>query len=508
MTSLAKRYMGIETEYGIYIEGQGPEASVSASRKLIEIYPAPYASPWNYHHEHPRRDARGFVVAGLSIDPVDARYDAPGTATTDNHLRVDRMLPNGARLYNDHGHPEYATPETRGIVDLIAADKAGERIMQDLAYRAYQDNKTPVRLQKNNTDGNGSSYGTHENYQTLRGLPIQTLIDDLASHFATRILYCGAGKVGCEDTGVSGVDFQISQRADFFKVLASVDTLYNRPLVNTRDEAHDDEVMYRRLHVICGDANLCETATLLKIGTTHLVLRLIEDHVDLSAIHLSDPVSAVKTVSRNPFLLPVLPLVTGNYTTALEVQYFLQRAANQRYRDTDAETNLVLDTWKKALDDYANDPLLLADRVDWVAKYALLHQFSVEEGVPFTADIIRSLDIAYHALDPEEGLYFGLYEAHEVERQVTEQQVLMATEHPPENAVKAIVRGFMARELNHAVVSISWNQILLKLESGAVSGISLDGLGGLDSVTLQDALSDVKTADQFLTCIKRLIQPL
>jgi proteasome accessory factor A len=495
--------MGIETEYGIHIDGLGPDALVKASRELVESHPKPYASPWEYRHEHPRRDARGFVVDHLSVDPIDARYDQAGTNTTDNHLRADRMLPNGARLYNDHGHPEYSTPETSDLLTLVAADKAGERIMQSLALKRSDLTGTLVSLQKNNSDGNGASYGTHESYQALRSVDIEAFIRDLPAHFATRILYTGAGKTGCEETGVRGVDFQLSQRADFFKVIASVDTLYNRPLVNTRDETHDDPSQLRRIHVICGDANLSETATFLKCGTTHLVLRLIEDGVDLTHIALADPLAAIKEISRNPLTLPVLPLKDGNFTTALEVQYALLGLC-RRYEGTDAQTDQVLSTWKKFLDDYAENPLSVADRADWAAKFALLTQFAAEEGVDFNSDIIQSLDIAFHDIDPDAGLHFALLDAGDVQTLVSEDAITVLLEEPPQDSPKAIIRGHIARCLSDAVISISWDEVTLRLESGQNVALRLHPFTHVSCERLLAALHGVTTSDALLETLKSI----
>lgn len=495
--------MGIETEYGIHIDGLGPDALVKASRELVESHPKPYASPWEYRHEHPRRDARGFVVDHLSVDPIDARYDQAGTNTTDNHLRADRMLPNGARLYNDHGHPEYSTPETSDLLSLVAADKAGERIMQNLAAKRSALTGTLVSLQKNNSDGNGASYGTHESYQSLRSVPIDAFIRDLPAHFATRILYTGAGKTGCEETGIRGVDFQLSQRADFFKVIASVDTLYNRPLVNTRDESHDDAARLRRIHVICGDANLSETATFLKCGTTHLVLRLIEDGVDLTHIALADPLAAVKEISRNPLTLPVLTLKNGNFTTALEVQYTLLGLC-RRYEGTDEQTDLILRIWKSFLDDYAADPLSVADRADWAAKYTLLTQFAAEEGVDFKTDIIQSLDIAFHDIDPDAGLHFALLDAGDVKTLVTDDAVNRLMVQPPQDSSKAIIRGHIAKHLADAVVSISWDEATLKLTSGQTVALTLHAFSDIAPDQVTAAISDVTTADSLVAALKSI----
>ena len=260
--------IGIETEYGIYVEGKGAEDLVGESSNLVRLCPPPAVEgKWDYREEHPRRDVRGFTVDQLSIDPGDAQFERVGRVhSTDREVRSDRVLPSGARLYNDHGHPEFATPECTTLRSLLAHDRAGERWMQSLAEkRSRQLGGARVALYKNNTDFHGASYGTHESYLTARAVPFDELLAALLPFFVTRQIFAGAGKVGAELAPGVEVGFQLSQRADFFTTLASVDTLYNRPIVNTRDEPHADARAFRRLHVICGDANLCEVSTFLKV---------------------------------------------------------------------------------------------------------------------------------------------------------------------------------------------------------------------------------------------------
>src|SRR5579872_1416373 len=296
------RLFGIETEYGIAVEGRGAGDLIQESIALVRSYAGTCVTGWNYRGEDPRRDMRGFTVDRLSTDPDDAQFDAPGTPPMSMaEERSDRILANGARFYNDHGHPEYSTPECSNLRDLVAHDRAGERIVWECAQRRARDLDAPVHIYKNNTDYHGASYGTHEGYLMRRDLPPDTLIRALIPFLVTRQLYAGCGKVGLEVDRGSQALFQLSQRADFFSVEASVDTLHNRPIFNTRDEPHATPRRYRRLHVILGDANLSEWATAVKVGATDLVLSLLEQGWTPN-IAIRNPVQTLKALSRDPSL--------------------------------------------------------------------------------------------------------------------------------------------------------------------------------------------------------------
>src|SRR5437868_2641917 len=279
-----ERVFGLETEYGITLDGAESVDVVAESIALVRSYTEHGAlMKWDYGHEDPHRDARGFRAKELRQDADESAYYEidKNRPLTFQEIKSDLVLSNGARFYNDHAHPEYSTPECTTVRELVAQEKAGERILAECArYRTAQlasDQK--VRLFKNNTDFAGHSYGCHENYLTRRDLPWERLVAGVLPFLITRQIFAGAGKLGIEaESGDAqpGV-FQISQRADFFSVLMSIDTMNKRPLVNTRDEPHADVNRYRRLHVIIGDSNMSEWATALKIGTTAMVLTLIEN---------------------------------------------------------------------------------------------------------------------------------------------------------------------------------------------------------------------------------------
>ena len=266
---------GIETEYGITIQGVDSVDVVTESIELVRSYTEHGAHmKWDYSLEDPHRDARGFHAPHLLQDTDESAY-----FEIDKHrplsfeeIKSDLVLSNGARYYNDHAHPEYSTPECTTLRQLVAHDKAGERILAECARR--RNLKLPpgqeVRLYKNNTDFSGHSYGCHENYLTRRAIEWERLVAGVLPFLITRQIFAGAGKLGIEGEGAAAQPgfFQISQRADFFSVLMSIDTMNKRPLINTRDEPHADASIYRRFHVIIGDSNMSEWATALKVGTT------------------------------------------------------------------------------------------------------------------------------------------------------------------------------------------------------------------------------------------------
>ena len=272
---------GLETEYGIQVDGVDDLDVVVESMELIRCYlREDFVARWDYGLENPRRDMRGFEVDQLLNDRDETEHLQQDRARKIplKDLKSDLILGNGARLYNDHTHPEYSTAECLTLSDLVAQDRAGERILRHCARRrSSRRGRGVVRLYKNNTDFEGHSYGCHENFLLPRSIPFDDVIAALLPFLVTRQIYAGAGKVGVEtDSRADPGLYQLAQRSDFFEVIASVDTMTRRPLVNTRDEPHADAARYRRLHIIVGDANLCEWATALKVGALRLCLELLE----------------------------------------------------------------------------------------------------------------------------------------------------------------------------------------------------------------------------------------
>src|SRR5918994_1034431 len=296
-----RRIMGTEVEYGISVPGQPGANPMVTSSQIVNAYGARAElarngrARWDYEEESPLRDARGFSYGGALYDPAEALADEDlGLANV--------ILTNGARLYVDHAHPEYSTPEVTNPLDLVRWDKAGEKVMAEGARRAATiPGSHPIHLYKNNTDNKGVSYGAHENYLMRRQTPFADIVTFLTPFFVTRQIVCGAGRVGIGQDG-SQPGYQISQRADFFEVEVGLETTLKRPIINTRDEPHADADKYRRLHVIIGDANLSEIATYLKTGTTALILSMIEDGVRFDDLRLLEPVRSVHRISHDPTL--------------------------------------------------------------------------------------------------------------------------------------------------------------------------------------------------------------
>src|SRR6201991_1583406 len=286
--------MGTEIEYGISVQGQPHANPMVACSQVVNAYASATIKArrarWDFEEESPLRDARGFDMSRQVADPSQLTDEDMGLANV--------ILTNGARLYVDHAHPEYSTPEVTTPLDIVRWDKAGELVMLDAARRAGQlPNGVPIVLYKNNTDNKGASYGAHENYLMRRSTPFADIVRHLTPFFVSRQVVCGAGRVGKGQDGREH-DFQVSQRADFFEVEVGLETTLKRPIINTRDEPHADPEKYRRLHVIIGDANLSEISTYLKVGTTALILEMIEEKALTADLGITDPVGELKQVSH------------------------------------------------------------------------------------------------------------------------------------------------------------------------------------------------------------------
>lgn len=493
------RLLGIETEYGLYVEGRGVADQILESVNLLRCCPFPAVKgAWDYRLEDPRRDMRGFRVEQLAVDPHDAQIEREHPISlSERETRSDHVLTNGARLYNDHAHPEYATPECRRLMDLIAQDKAGERILLACAQAYQRQSGATVKLYKNNTDYHGSSYGTHESYLLLRSVNFDTLASTMTPFLTTRMIYAGAGKTGVEVNPNPRVPYQISQRADFYMDTMNVETLYRRPIFNTRDEPHARLRDYRRLHVICGDANMSEYATALKVGTTALVLDLLEDGWAAN-FFIIDPVKTAQSISRDPDGKWLVETDDG-VMSAIDIQRRYLQAAQERYTGRDAETDWILREWETVLNLLETDPELLGNRLDWVAKRQLLSLFAESEGVPLDDPAMIALDLAYHDIDPVEGLYYALVEQGRMQTLVSREEVDYAMQNPPTDT-RAAIRGLCVQRYTPQVESLNWERIILRNEEQTVR-LDLSQLTG-DTRDLNRRLTAASTITEFVQLLQ------
>ena len=385
------------------------------------------------------------------------------------------VLTSGARLYVDHAHPEYATPECTNARDLVVWDVAGERIMAAAGRRA-EDLLPPghaVHLHKNNTDGKGAAYGTHENYLVPRQVPFGLLTRQLIPLFVTRIALTGAGRVGSD--AEPSAAFQLSQRADFFEAEIGLETTVRRPLMNTRDEPHADPDRWRRLHVINGDANLCEVAALVKVGAMLLVLRAVEAGALPEPIALADPLAAFRAVSRDTTLRAPLELADGRRMTALDVQEaYATACAELVARDGAGEGDeLVLEWWRRLIDDGRRDPGRLVGTVDWATKLALIDAYRERHGLGPTDGRVRMVDLQYHDVRLDRGLHHRLAAAGRVVRLTTDDEVERAVAEPPTDS-RAWFRGRCIARFPEAVVAAGWDSVVLDVGGEALVRVPLD----------------------------------
>jgi Pup amidohydrolase len=362
----------------------------------------------------------------------------------------------------DHAHPEYSSPECSNPRDLVVWDKAGERILEDsiAAAGAIIPDGRGISIYKNNSDGKGNSYGCHENYLVERATPFPDLVRHLMPFLVTRQVFTGAGKVGAEGTS-KPVDYQISQRADFFEVEVGLETTFKRPIINTRDEPHADPERYRRLHVIVGDANMAELATFLKVGTTSLVLRLIEDDYIADDFSLLEPVRALRGVSHDPSCRATWELSDGRKLTPVEMQWEYLRLAKKYSQDNDVGpgSDEVLERWEEVLEALEDDPMSLDGRLDWVTKLRLMEAYRERDGMGWDHPKLRLIDLQYHDVRRAKGLYHRLQSSGVVERLVGDDDVRRAMDHPPEDT-RAYFRGECLRRFSSAIVAASWDALI------------------------------------------------
>jgi proteasome accessory factor A len=461
-----EKVFGTETEYGIAGAGVPDFNPVLSSSVLIATYAGSLRRiRWDYDQESPLRDARGF-------EPVQAREPS------DEDLGLANViLPNGARYYVDHAHPEYSTPECRSARDLVVHDKAGERILERSLEEVARSMPSVPKLSiyKNNSDGKGNSYGTHENYLVDRATAFGDIVRDLTPFFVSRQVFTGAGKVGAEaqwdERGKS--IYQLTQRADFFETEVGLETTLKRPIINTRDEPHADPDKYRRLHVIIGDANMCEVAQFLKIGTTALVLEMIEDSF-LPDLTLQSPVQSLHEVSRDITCTSTIQLLDGRTLTAIQLQWeYFEHARKYVEREDDTpEHREILERWESILSTLETEPFSLHRELDWAAKYRLMEAYRERDGLAWNDPKLRAIDLQYHDVRRDRGLYDRLAAAGKVERITTDEEVERAVMEPPEDT-RAYFRGRCIGRYPDAIAAASWDSLIMDIGTDTLQRIPM-----------------------------------
>jgi proteasome accessory factor A len=382
------------------------------------------------------------------------------------------FLENGARLYLDVGsHPEYATPECDSVGDLVAHDKAGERILEALLsaaeLRLHEEGISgQVYLFKNNTDSAGNSYGCHENYLVARQGEFARMADVLIPFFVTRQIYCGAGKVL---HGPRGAQFCISQRAEHIWEGVSSATTRSRPIINTRDEPHADAERFRRLHVIVGDSNMNEWTTFLKVGVTDLVLRMVEANTVRRDLTLENPIRAIREISHDVSCKKRVRLANGRELSAIEIQTeYLERT--QRFmerRGIDTQSRKLLDEWQNAIEALAEgEPQRLVRKVDWVAKQHLVERYRRKHGLPLSSPRVALLDLAYHDVNRNRGLYYVIERSGQADRIATDAEIQQAVREPPQTT-RAKLRGDFIRNAKQKRRDYTVDWVHLKLNDQA-----------------------------------------
>jgi Pup amidohydrolase len=471
------KILGIEQEYAIKIDGSANLSAFDASCMLVNAYAhrSGLRDPdmkmlWDYAHETPYQDIRGDLFGKNAGQQIIGEEE--------NNL-INAGLPNGARLYTDHAHPEYSTPECVSARDAVACDKAGEIILNE-ALKLVADTlpTASITLYKNNTDHHGHSYGCHENYMmaadtheaVLIAQP-QKALKSLIPFLVTRQIYTGSGKVGGRQKNHTDTSFQISQRADHIENLYGLETMYARPLINTRREHHCDQKQFRRLHLILGDANMCEFAGFLKIGSTQLILQMLEDDFIQDDFSLADPLKANKQISNK--LDSRVELADGRKLTAAQIQMELLEYA-QKFQQSNPDgcvpdTDLILKCWSQALDgllqlkisdDWVieDDPSQLSSRLDWILKLWIINRYRQAKNCDWGHPLLSVLDLQYHNIDKKEGIFYRTQDQNFTERILTDDEIRGFVETPPENT-RAWFRGKCIEKFPKEIYLVNWEVV-------------------------------------------------
>jgi proteasome accessory factor A len=491
------KVLGIETEYGI---AGGPELDpIVASSIIVNAYAQQGRTRvnWDFEGETPDLDARGLARV-TSFAPI-----------VETHL-ANTVLTNGARLYVDHAHPEYSSPECRTPFEAVLYDAAGEEVMRRALLVANESLPThqAITLYKNNSDGKGNSYGTHENYLLTRDVEFGHVVRAMVPHFVSRQVIVGAGKVGAETKrGLEvGPSFQLSQRAEFFEEVVGLETTLKRPIINTRDEPHSDPERFRRLHVIIGDANMSQVATMVKLGATALLLSVLEDRgPDVFPSLPRHPVQAVRTFALDTTLRRTVTCEDGRERSAWDFQDELWYLANDYFNlyggqavAPDNEVLFILAQWREMLDGVRDDTDSVADRVDWVAKLRILNGYQGRYELGEGDAKLRAIDLQYHDLRAERSLAqrVGL-------RSLFDSDAVREAVHNPPTSTRAYFRGQCVARYPDQIVAANWDSVVFDLGQGPLQRVPMmDPLRGTAALT-KDLLETSATADDLLERLDR-----
>ncbi|MBT1180559.1 proteasome accessory factor PafA2 [Bifidobacterium sp. CP2] len=499
-----RRVMGTETEYAVSQPGVAYGQPVRLSFDVVGAAATDDTRHirWDYRQEDPVNDARGTRLDRAAARP-DMLTDAP-------QLNITNVIaPNGGRIYVDHAHPEYSAPETTDPFEAVAYDHAGDRLMLAAARAAGATPEIaatghPIALHRNNVDGKGASWGTHENYLMDRAVPFADVAALMTLHFVSRQIWAGSGRVGIgEKSETPG--YQLSQRADYIHAKIGLQTTFDRPIINTRDEPHATGDK-RRLHVIVGDANRMDVPQALKLGVTSMLLWALE-HADaagydlptlLDRLRLADPVEAVHTVSHDLTLSAPLKLDNGGETTAWLMQVELRRAVYEVAAATlgtdttgepaweDRQTRNIMAMWGQALADvaairHADDDARLtmraeAGRVEWLLKWQLLEKLCRKTGAAWDDPRLAAVDLSWAALEPTKSVFAKLKAAGRAERLVDDATLARAAGEAPATT-RAWLRAALVRTYPADVVAASWSHITVRTPRAAGEDAFADTYG-------------------------------
>ncbi|MDO4664638.1 MAG: depupylase/deamidase Dop [Actinomycetaceae bacterium] len=462
------RIFGTETEYGIIDESNPGANPIALSAQLVQKYAAslrPEPVRWDYVSEDPLNDLRGIRFERGSVHPSQLTDNPHQMAPSGENIAAlpisvpATVLPNGARFYVDHAHPEYSSPETASVLQAVLQDKAGE-VLGRRVLKVATECGQKLALFKNNVDGKGASYGAHENYLVRRDLPFTDLTALMVPFLVTRPVVCGAGRVGIGQAS-SRAGFQISQRADYIENDIGLETTFNRPLVNTRDEPHANPQKWRRLHIICGDANMLDYSTYLRMGTTALLLEYLESGgggMEATALEIDgDPVAYVSAVSHDPHFNVTISTRSGMNVSAAEHQLLFAEiigdALTQRGLLVGAHAR-VHDLWVQVLQSLQTDRDLAARRVEWVAKYRLFEAMRQRKNTTWDDPVLAAMDLQWSKL--QSPLFVKL--SGHVDQLFSEDEAAAALDFPPADT-RALFRGLATRF--NQVKAASWTSLVV-----------------------------------------------